>query len=264
MDAAEAMESQKQTGISGSTIKMIAILAMAIDHTAATVLERIIIQQNLNTMLDMGPVQPIVILYFVMRIIGRLGFPIFIFLLIEGLEHTRNQWKYLLRLVLFALISEIPFDFAFKLNKEQIFSGQVLEFTYQNVFFTLSIGLFVVIVMKKIQEAEWNTASRVAANMGIAIAGMGLGFLLKTDYGAVGVLAIVMMYLFRKKKLLATGMTCIVLMASSVLEASAFLVLWPIRYYNGKRGWNLKWVFYAFYPVHLLLLWGICFWMGIA
>lgn len=258
------VEVEKKRGIPGSTIKMIAIIAMFIDHTAAVILERIMRQQGINTMLDMGPVEPIVIVYLVMRIIGRLGFPIFIFLLIEGLEHTRNQWKYLLRLIIFALISEIPFDFAFNLNREQIFSGQLLEFTYQNVFFTLAIGLAAVIGIKIIQGIEFNEMLKVFINIGITVAGMGLGLLLRTDYGAIGVLAIIIMYLLRQRRILASAMSCLVLMFSSFLEASAFLILLPVGYYNGERGWKLKWVFYAFYPVHLLLLWVICLCMGIA
>ena len=258
----EAVGTQEMKGISGSTVKMIAIIAMLIDHTAAVLLEHMIEAQHLSfSLTESAP--PIVILYFVMRIIGRLGFPIFIFLLIEGLEHTRNKWKYLLRLVIFALVSEIPFDFAFNLSREEIFSGKIIEFGYQNVFFTLAIGLLTVIGLQAISDAKWNMEIKVVMNIGITIAGMGLGFLLQTDYGAVGVLAIVMMYLFRQRKLLATGMTCVILMASSVLEISAFLVLWPIAYYNGRRGWNLKYVFYAFYPLHLLLLWGICLVTGI-
>lgn len=258
------VEVQKKQGISGSTIKMIAIIAMLIDHTAAVILERIMQQQGMNTMLDMGPVEPIVIVYLIMRLIGRLGFPIFIFLLIEGLEHTRNQWKYLLRLVIFAFISEIPFDISFNLSREQIFSGHILEFTYQNVFFTLAIGLAAAIGMKTVQKLELNAVLKIVINIGIAVAGMGLGLLLRTDYGAIGLLAIIMMYLLRQRKMLATAMTCIILMFSSVLEASAFLILLPIGFYNGERGWKLKWVFYAFYPVHLLVLWVICLCMGIA
>ncbi|MCM1496682.1 MAG: conjugal transfer protein TraX [Bacteroides sp.] len=258
----EAVGTQEGNGISGSTIKMIAIIAMLIDHTAAVVLEHMILKQHLSLALEVSA-PPMVILYYIMRIIGRLGFPIFIFLLIEGLEHTRNKWKYLLRLVLFALVSEIPFDFAFNLKKEEIFSGKLLEFGYQNVFFTLSIGLLTVIVIQIMAETKWNTAIKTLMNLVVTLAGMGLGFLLRTDYGAIGVLAIVILYLFRKRRLLAAGMACVILMGSSILEVSAFLILLPIAHYNGKRGWNLKYVFYAFYPLHLLLLWGLCLGMGI-
>lgn len=263
MEAADAVGTQEKKGIAGSTLKMIAIITMLIDHTAAVVLMRSMIAQNLSFMI-VKSAAPIVILYYVMRSIGRLGFPIFIFLLMEGLEHTRNKWKYLLRLVIFALVSEIPFDFAFNLSRGQISAGQIIEFGYQNVFFTLAIGLLTVIGLQAIQETEWNTIIKIVVNMGITIAGMGLGLFLRTDYSAVGVLAIVIMYLFRKRKLLAAAMTCVVLLLSNVFEISAFLILLPIGFYNGKRGWKLKWVFYAFYPVHLLVLWLICLGMGIA
>lgn len=260
----ERDEMQEKYGITGSAVKMIAIISMLIDHIAATILERIIKEQNLNTMLVMGQMEPIVVEYYIMRIIGRLGFPIFIFLLVEGLSHTRNQWKYLLRMLVFAFVSEIPFDFAFNLNKEEIFSGHILEFHYQNVFFTLTIGLAVIIGIKAVQSIELEYVLKMLVIFGTAFVGMGLAFLLRTDYGAIGVLAIVIMYLFREWKLLAVAMSCVILMFSSFLEISAFLILLPIRAYNGERGWKLKWIFYAFYPVHLLILWLICLAMGIA
>ncbi len=264
MEAQATFEVNTKKGISGSTIKMIAIIAMLIDHAAATILERMMIQSGIDPFSANGIGEPIAIIYLIMRIIGRLGFPIFIFLLIEGLEHTRNRWKYLVRMAIFALVSEIPFDFAFNLSKTEIFSGRIIDFTYQNVFFTLSIGLLTIIGIQSVGRTEWKMVGKVFMNIGITIVGMTLAFFLRTDYGAIGVLAIVIMYLLRKKKTLATAMTCVVLMFSSFLEASAFLVLLPIDFYNGKRGWNLKWVFYAFYPVHLFILWLICLAMGIA
>ncbi len=266
MNEPGAMQEKRSIrGITGSTIKMIAIIAMLIDHTAATILERVIVEQNLNIMLDVAPVEPIAVIYWIMRLIGRLGFPIFIFLLVEGLSHTGNQWKYLLRMLIFAFVSEIPFDLAFNLSKEEICSGQILEFGYQNVFFTLTIGLAALIGIRAVENIELeNTLKVLIYYIGITIAGMELAILLKTDYGAIGVMAIVIMYMLRERKLLAVAMTCVILMFSSVLEVSAFLILLPVGAYNGKRGWKLKWVFYAFYPVHLLVLWLICLAMGIA
>ena len=119
MEAATTLTNDNKKGICGSTIKMIAIVSMLIDHTAATILERMLSQQLFPEMEGW-----LNLLYLVMRGIGRLGFPIFIFLLVEGLEHTRNRWKYLLRLVIFALVSELPFDMAFTLTKAEIFRGK--------------------------------------------------------------------------------------------------------------------------------------------
>lgn len=129
-------------GISGSTIKIIAVIAMLIDHVAAALLTRMLIREGVLGLRYMGErareawmAENGLLLYGMeaMRTIGRLGFPIFCFLLVEGFQKTRNRKKYAFRLGLFALISEIPFDLAF--------SGEVLEFDYQNVYFTLLIGM---------------------------------------------------------------------------------------------------------------------------
>lgn len=129
-------------GIPGSTIKIIAVAAMLIDHVAAALLTRKLILKGVLVLPYMNEIARNAWmaengrLFYgmdVMRIIGRLGFPLFCFLLVEGFQKTRNCHKYAFRLGLFALISEIPFDLAF--------SGKVLEFEYQNVYFTLLIGV---------------------------------------------------------------------------------------------------------------------------
>lgn len=246
----------KAPGIPGSTIKIIAIISMLIDHTAVVFLENMVGQKFAGISL-MG-------IYYGMRAIGRLGFPIFIFLMVEGLEHTRNKWKYLLRLLLFAALSEIPFDMAFNLGEPEIFSGRLIEFGYQNVFFTLAIGLLVCIGIQAAEGKQWNPYLKIVLNFAMAAAGMMLAELLQTDYGGIGVLAIVMMYLLRKQRPASVIACCVILMFSSMLEAFAFLILLPISFYNGERGWKLKWIFYIFYPAHLLVLWLIHFIIGLA
>lgn len=129
---------EKKRGISGSTLKLIAMASMLIDHTAACVLYRIIMADPANfDARGQAIMTPACVTYFVMRGIGRLAFPIYIFLLLEGFEHTRSRWRYLGRLVIFALISEIPFDMALSFSYRDvryILSGHILEFSYQNVF----------------------------------------------------------------------------------------------------------------------------------
>ena len=108
----------KRFGISGSTIKIIAIISMAIDHVAAAILGRYLVLANTDSATSgIGQYVPLQMnyemlsqLYQIMRLTGRLGFPIFCFLLIEGFEHTRDVKKYATRLAIFALISEVPFD----------------------------------------------------------------------------------------------------------------------------------------------------------
>lgn len=140
-----AKENKKKKGIPGSTIKIIACVTMLIDHIAATILARILIQNGYYAVWAMTEEQQsawyakngaLYIVMMVMRLIGRLGFPLFCFLLIEGFEKTKNVGKYALRLGLFALVSEVPFDLAL--------SGTFLEFENQNVFFTLFIGLLTI------------------------------------------------------------------------------------------------------------------------
>lgn len=127
-----------RTGITGSTLKIIAMITMLIDHIGATIVLQLV-QRNSDNFDAFGNVRMtgMVILYYVLRGIGRLAFPIFIFLLLEGFQYTHNRFLYIGRLLLFAIISEIPFDLAVNLSTNSILKGHVLEFTSQNVFFTL-------------------------------------------------------------------------------------------------------------------------------
>lgn len=124
------MEAEKKKGFDSFTLKLIAIITMFIDHTTAVFLERYMAknteffteqQSNLFQALDI-----------VLRGIGRVAFPIFIFLLVQGFMHTRNKLKYAIRLGIFAIVSEIPFNFAF--------SNSLWDSTHQNVFVTLFLG----------------------------------------------------------------------------------------------------------------------------
>lgn len=241
-------------GISGSTLKMIAIITMFIDHTGAIIVERILMgamsgDVNLTMLAKLGTLD------MVLRLIGRMGFPIFCYLLIEGFQYTRNVWKYAGRLFLFALVSEVPFDLGF--------AGRPFYPEYQNVFFTLFIGLSVMIGFRLAEEkTEGNRILRVLLSLLILGAGAGVALLLKTDYDAIGVLTIAVMYLCRRKKLLEAGLGCAVLTVLNPIEITSFFIMIPIHMYNGKRGWNIKWLFYAFYPLHILLLYGIAYAMG--
>lgn len=258
---------EKKRGISGSTLKLIAMVSMLIDHTAASILYRMIVSNPANfDMLGQVKMTPICIVYFVMRGIGRLAFPIYIFLLLEGFEHTRNRWKYLGRLVMFALVSEIPFDMAFSygnMDTRYVLSGHVLEFSYQNVFWTLSIGMLTIILIDNIGNLKLEPVGRFWLQFIIAALGMGLAFVMKTDYDAVGVLAIVVAYILRKKRVAQMLGVCISLVFAGLMEEIALIDILPVAYYNGHRGINLKWIFYAFYPVHLLILFFICACMGL-
>lgn len=249
----EAVKEKGWQGVSGSMLKIFAIVTMLIDHIAATVLVRV---------LQAGFDPELYMVYNAMRQIGRIAFPIYCFMLVEGLKYTHNKWRYAARLGIFALISEIPFDLAF--------SSEVLEFGYQNVFFTLTIGLLTLIVIEEIGKrqcdedkgGQW-TAAGVALAVLASAAGMGLAALLRTDYGWRGVACILVLYFFRSRKGLALvmGYVAFVLFLGEIAALPAFLAL---ALYRGRRGWSCKYFFYGFYPLHLLLLYLTCVLMGVA
>ena len=87
---------------------------------------------------------------------------------------------------------------------------------------------------------------------------MGIASYLKTDYAAGGVLTIIVMYLFQKNKMKRMGFGVLALLCCGVMECFAFVNLFFVKKYNGKRGSSLKYIFYWFYPVHLLILAFIC------
>jgi len=251
---------KSKRGISGSTLKLIAIITMLIDHIAAVVLEKIIIRSGGFSDIFTRAFRDgdtLSIIYLLMRAIGRIAFPIFCFLLVEGFLHTRNVWKYAFRLALFALISEIPFDLAIH--------AEAFYFGYQNVFFTLLIGLLVLIGIKTVSEKldKRNAVLSTLAQVIIVVVGVVVAELLKTDYSGLGILTLVVMYSLRKNHVISMLGGCLVLTMLNFFEIAAFLDLIPVWLYNGKRGLKLKYVFYIFYPAHLFILYLICYFMDI-
>lgn len=258
-----AEQKERKAGLSGSTLKMIALITMLIDHIAAIILARIlrVYVSGESTGLDVSAYidgqrgyEAIYNMYALMRNIGRIAFPIFCFLLIQGFEHTKDRKKYALRLAIFALISEIPFDLAFK--------GRLLEFSYQNVFVTLFLGLVTIMVFDAVsQKGGLHKIVRTLLMVAVVLAGTTAAELLRTDYGALGVLCILVLYLFRYNRMWQILAGCL---SFFWWELPAVIGFIPISLYNGKRGWNLKYLFYVFYPLHLFILYIVCQLMGIA
>ncbi len=252
-----------QKGITGSTLKMIAIIAMLVDHIGAVILERILVNSGMPVVMsgdssDMilqffAENMELTLLWLVMRmVIGRLGFPIFCFLLVEGFGHTHNIWKYASRLLLFAFLSEVPFDLAIY--------GMPVYMGYQNVFFTLLVGLLVMIAYRKIAEKfEGQQFVRIFLYALALLAGMIVAGVLKSDYGAIGVVCIMVLYMFRYNKAHQMIAGCVVFL----WEVTAPLAFIPIAFYNRQRGLRMKYFFYIFYPAHLLILYLIARFCGI-
>lgn len=229
--------------LTGSTLKWIAIISMLIDHIGAFLIEPILLEHGVGLggifgggpALQTSPYYFLSQIYTISRLIGRLAFPIFAFLIVEGFLHTRNLKKYIIQMGIFALVSEIPFDLAG--------SGVILEFSYQNIFFTLFIGLLSIAIfdeLGKTSKVKWL----------VPVLGMVFAELLRTDYSAMGVLVIFIFYYFHddfKSRNLFNGILFL-----SQLTAVFSLAL--IQLYNGRRGKQNKFFFYIFYPAHLALL----------
>lgn len=250
---------ETKRGITGSALKWIAIITMLIDHIGASILTKKLLYMGANAE-EFGGVTAAFVeqynnLYYIMRMtrnIGRIAFPIFCFLLVEGFLRTKNFGKYALRMTLFALLSEIPFDL--------VFSGKVVAWEYQNVMITLLIGMFTMYGCKMIEDKIQNNMSRfVLCGVFFAVGAM-VAELLKTDYGAKGIIPIMILYFLRQYKpyQLIGGAV------SFVWELPAPLAFLFVGFYNGERGMKMKYFFYLFYPLHLFVLYLICLAMGLA
>lgn len=251
----------RRFGLNGSTLKMIAVVTMLIDHVAAVLLVKMLILNgtweltgysdsrvlNILTLEHMNMVK----IYQLMRDIGRIAFPIYCFLLVEGFMRTRNVKKYLGRMLLFAFISEIPFDLAF--------TGKIFYRDYQNVMFTLFWGLLAMYVSQivELKADKWFVKWFLTALIWLAAAG-GAEVML-TDYGAKGVGCICVLYLLRYVK----GLQLLGGALAFTWEFPAPVSFAFIALYNGEKGRSMKHFFYGFYPVHLLVLYLVSVLLGL-
>lgn len=227
-------------------LKIIALISMIIDHS-------IRVFPELTILLPLG----------------RIAFPIFVYLLAEGFRHTRYPLKFLARLFIFALISQPPFDWV--INEGEIPWG-VDFFSGTNIFYTLFLG-GASIYLYNVLKPKIGFLSILPLFIFMIIA----AFVLTTDYGAYGVLFIFIMYAIKtlKLRLFAMVLLCLwqlrVILEQVVLYwafgqlvtfDAIFLLMIPsvllsvlfVSFYNGERGTNIKWLFYAAYPIHLLVL----------
>lgn len=214
----------KERALSGSALKLIAMAAMVIDHVA------LIFFCN-------NPEHTTI--YELMRTIGRISYPVFAFLVVEGYLHTHDFGRYAKQLLYFAIVSEIPWQL---INHD----GS------HNVLFTLLVGLFVLYMIE-----HWHTT-----NINISLFAIITGVLLiyfHTDYDWRGLLLILIFYLFKKDPLFQTVFGILVM--SFYGFTGALLAFMVINAYNGHRGFIQgdlgKHLVYLFYPCHLLLLWTV-------
>lgn len=221
---------EKKLPLNSLHLKLLAVVTMFIDHMGFTLFPDAIW----------------------MRAVGRLAFPIFCFLIAEGCAHTHDRKRYAARLLLFAVLSELPFNL--------MCSGRWFSWYYQNVLWTLLIGALVCWALDWARKRPelWQ---RLPADAAIA-AGFILGQWGNTDYGGWGVLLVTLFYLSRGAKgkwaIQLVGLALFCWFSSAWhLELWALLSLPALWLYNGQRGFSnkvLQYGFYAFYPVHILIL----------
>lgn len=177
----------------------------------------------------------------ILRIIGRLSFPLFAWLLVEGFQHTRDWRFYGLRLFILALISQPIYYLA---------SG----LTNLNILFSLTLGLLL------LRLAKINTYTQILV-YGIVALLLPISDNLPFEYGSYGLMLILIMALkapFGVKVLAWSILHIIAIKIAWNIQFFAFFALFLIRFYNGDRGLNLpKYLFYSFYPVHLLIFYFI-------
>ena len=217
--------------MSGFTLKIIALISMITDHIGYAFF----------------PDQVW------LRAVGRLAFPLYAFLIAQGFRNTSDVRKYMLRLAIFAVVSEAPFDL--------VISGRVFSLEQQNVFFTLFFGLMAITLYDRFSRE----AIAGKAMLPVLICALA-ATLAGSDYGFYGVLMIFVFYVCRDRSLLVKWVFLLVLadvllcylehcsLAWSVVQLFELGALPMVLMYNGKRGRKLKYFFYAAYPAHLMAI----------
>ena len=228
----------KTFGLSGNMLKIIAAICMTIDHMGVILFPDVML----------------------LRIIGRLAFPIFAFLIAEGCRHTKNKVRYFFVMALFAIVFQVFYT---------LFTADM----YLNIFFTLSFAILIIyslqffsdaIKSKNVPKTIFSAASVILIIACVYITGR--YFLI--DYGFWGCMLPAFAYVvpasgsifikLLRIVLFAVGMFPLIGSVEISVQAYEFFALIPLLFYNGKRGkYNMKYFFYIFYPLHIVIIYAI-------
>ncbi len=221
---------KKYKCLTGAALKNIALICMLLDHFNKSVMY-VLLQREGYPLLSMASK--------ILHILGRLAFPIFCFLLVQGFFHTRSRKKYMLNMVLFAFVSEIPYNL--------FFWGEPFCLGVQNIFFALALALGVMWAIDKIRKK-----TKLWAVLGVVIVGVACAVaeIMHFDYGYIGILCPLAFYIFSKTPFIASIVSYMVVF-NRIYCLPSFLIT---NLYNGQRGKQNKWFNYWFYPIHLLVL----------
>lgn len=208
--------------MSSFTLKILGIIFMTIDHIGFLLFPQIR----------------------VLRIIGRLAFPIFAFQIGVGFRHTKSKEKYILRMLIFTIISQIPFTMAIQAAAPGY--GPIL-----NIGATLTCGLLALYSIEKIDKIWLKLFSLFIVAL--------IGIYIPMDYGLAGILSIVILYYFKDSKVIISSLYITLVLLNCAIDNSLFnvaeiLALIPIYLHNGKKGPDIKYLFYLFYPLHQIVL----------
>lgn len=219
-------EKKEGVAVSAVALKWIAVGLMVVDHIGAILVPELLM----------------------LRLIGRISFPIFAFLTAESVAHTRNLPRFLLRLLGFALIAEVPFRLCFP-----DYSG---VYELNNVLFTLLLGSLSGLLWKKSTDRPWYAALALLPILAAQVVGC--------DYGAYGAGAVLLFFALRHTSwgLRGSGFSLLTLLyyigTLNWTQLYALAAVPLLLVYDGTRGKvRMKYFFYIFYPAHLLVLWGL-------
>lgn len=225
---------------SGAQLKYLAFISMLIDHVNNAIV---------TPMLDGGGF--LLYLSNIFSILGRIAFPIFIFFIVEGFFKTSNRKKYLITLLIFGVISEVPFD--------MFTSKTFFDPHWNNMMFTLALCLITIWIIDSIKNKLDNKVLWYVISIIIVILFGFLAMQLSLDYDYHAIVVAYLFYIFYDKPILGAGLGYL----SIIKELYSFLGFGMTLTYNGKRGRQYKWLNYFFYPVHILILGILRFYLNI-
>lgn len=224
----------------GAQLKYIAFISMLIDHVNNALI---------TPMLDGSGF--LLYLSNIFSILGRIAFPIFVFFIVEGFFKTKNRKKYLLTLIVFGIISEVPFD---------MFTSKTFFNPYwNNMMFTLALCLITIWIIDVLKEKIKSKALWYTVSIIIVIFSGFLSMQLSLDYDYHAVVAAYIFYIFYDKPLIGAGLGYL----SIIKEIYSVFGFALTLTYNGKRGKQCKWINYLFYPVHIFILGILRFYLNI-
>lgn len=238
----------KTPDITADGLKMFACIVMLIQTIGIAVIEKGLIhldqytQESLNQAMSQNSrLMTLAGIGSIMQLIGGMAISVFAFLLVEGFHNTSDYKKYLITMIITALVSEIPYDLAIR--------GKIWDFSSQNAMITMCICLIMLKCMELFSDSSGFAGSMV--KILIMIAAIVWVSIFRAEYGLCMVLLVTVFYVFDTRNVLKIVLGCII----SLMYVTGPVAFYGIWCYNGVRKDRInKYVYYAFYPVHLLVL----------